>query len=168
MTAQQIDQLIQAYAGGPRLLEAALAGIPKDELHFKPDPEHWSIHENVVHLADTDLVAAARIRYILAQPGATLVAFDQNHWARAMDYAAQSTDTSVALLRVVRQSTADLLRRAPAEAWEQTGAHTELGPQTIAWIVEHFADHMQGHLSTIAKRRRQYAEARGESLKAKS
>lgn len=160
LTIQRIDHLIAAYADGPRLLEAAVAGIPEDELRFTPGPEHWSIHENVVHVADTDLVAAARMRYVLAEPGATLVSFDQNRWARALDYRSQSLVDSLALLRAVRKATADVLRRAPAAAWDQAGNNTEAGPQTLAWLVEHFADHVPYHLRTIAKRRTQYAQTK--------
>ncbi len=160
ITAQRIDDVIRAYAEGPKLLEAAVAGIPKAELQFKPGPEHWSIHENVVHVADTDLVQAARVRYILAQPGSTLVGFDQNLWASAMDYGSQSFEGSLALLRALRASTTDLLRRAPAAAWEQAGMHTDYGPQTLEQSVQRYADHVHYHLRTIAKRRKQYAEAR--------
>ncbi len=159
-TAQRISELIKAYAEGPALLEAAVAGISKDELHFKPGPEHWSIHENVVHVADTDLVAAARMRFVLAQPGSTLVGFDQNLWARALAYSSQSLEGSLALLRAIRASTTDLLRRMPESAWQQAGMHTETGPMTLEWIVNHFAEHVHYHLRTIAKRRRQYSEAR--------
>lgn len=159
-SAERINELIQAYADGPRLLEAAVAGIPQAELQFKPGPEHWSIHENVVHVADTDLVQAARVRYILAQPGSALIGFDQNLWASAMDYTAQSFEGSRALLRALRASTTDLLRRAPAAAWEQAGMHTEYGPQTLEQSVQRYADHVHYHLRTIAKRRKQYAETR--------
>ena len=160
LSASRISELLQAYADGPRLLEAAVAGIPNDVLHFTPGPEHWSIHENIVHIADTDLIAAARLRYILAHPGATLVPFDQNKWAKALDYSSRSLEGSLALFRAVRESTAEVLRRAPAKAWEYAGAHTELGSQTVEWIVNHFAEHLQGHLATITKRREQYAAAR--------
>ena len=160
-TTTQRHELIEAYAAGPRLIESAVAGISEEELYFKPGPEHWSIHENVVHLADTELVGAVRMRFIMAEPGASLVAFDQNRWARVLGYSAHSLVGSLSLFRAVREATADLLRRAPAGAWEQTGIHTESGPQTLGWIVEHFADHVHYHLRTIAKRRKQYAEARG-------
>ena len=43
-----------------------MAGLSEEERRFKPGAEHWSIHENVVHLADTDLIAASRMRYVLA------------------------------------------------------------------------------------------------------
>jgi len=158
-SAERISDLIRGYADGPRLLEEAVAGIPGDELRFTPGPEHWSIHQNVVHVADTDLVAAVRMRFILAEPEPMLVAFDQNRWARLLDYSSLSLATALGLFRAVRETTTEMLRRAPEEAWELAGKHTESGPQTLEWIVEHFADHVHYHLRTIAKRRRQYAEA---------
>ena len=160
-TTERIQQLIHAYADGPRRLEGAVAGLSEEELNFKPGPEHWSILENVVHLADTDLVAATRLRYVLAQPGATLVSFDQNAWATTLQYSSQSAPDALALFRAVRGSTAELLRRAPVEAWGYAGVNTQSGLQTVEWIVEHFAEHVQGHVKTIAKRRQQHAEAVG-------
>ena len=159
-TNSRVETLIHAYAEGPRLLEAAVAGIPPNELHFTPGPEHWSIHENVVHVADCDIVAAARMRYVIAEPGATLVSFDQNKWAKALDYRSQPLDEALGLLRAIRAVTTAMLKRAPAEAWEQVGINTEAGPQTLEWLVEHFADHVPYHLRTIAKRRAQYAQAK--------
>jgi uncharacterized damage-inducible protein DinB len=158
MGSNRIENLIRSYAEGPRLLETAVAGLSRAELHFTPGPEHWSIHENVVHVADTDIVAGARMRYVIAEPGATLVSFEQTTWARAMDYQAQSLEQALTLFRAIRASTSEVLRRAPREAWEQTGINTEAGPQTLEWLVEHFADHVPYHLRTITKRRAQYAE----------
>jgi len=160
LTAQRIDHLIAAYADGPRLLEAAVAGIPEEELRFTPGPEHWSIHENVIHVVDSDIVAAARMRFVIAEPGIALVSFDQERWGKALHYRAQPLGDALALFRAIRKATADVLKRAPAAAWDQAGNNTEAGPQTLAWIVEHFADHVPYHLRTIAKRRTQYAQAR--------
>ena len=154
----RIQDLIRAYAEGPRLMEDAVAGLSPDELRFSPGAEHWSIHENVVHVADTDLVGATRMRYVLAQPGSTLVSFDQNIWARAFNYQSLSMREALALLGAIRATTVEILQQAPAEAWEQTGINTEAGPQTLEWLVEHFATHVHYHLRTIAKRRTQYAQ----------
>ncbi|MDR7544185.1 MAG: DinB family protein [Armatimonadota bacterium] len=158
-TVQHIAALIQAYADGPRLIEEAIRGMSADELHFKPGPEHWSIHENVIHVVDTDLIAAGRMRFIIAQPGTMLVGMDVGRWAQTMAYPAQPLAEAVELLRAVRASTAALLRRVPPATWEQTGTHTEAGPQTLEWLVEHFVEHIHYHLRTIAKRREQFARA---------
>lgn len=163
LTLQRIDELVRKYADGPALLEAAVSEIPEEELHFSPGPEHWSIHENVVHVADAELVHAVRIRFVIAQPGATLVAFDQTQWARALRYSAHSRHDSLRLFRAICETTTDLLRRVPPEAWAQAGIHTEAGPQTLEQLVEDYADHVPYHLRTIAKRRRQYAEARAHA-----
>jgi uncharacterized damage-inducible protein DinB len=159
-TSGRIQDLIRSYAEGPRLLEAAVAGLPEDELRFRPGPEHWSIHENVVHVADTELVGATRMRYVIAQPGSTLVSFDQDQWARVLDYGSLSMNDALALLRAVRATTVEILRLAPTDAWEQVGVNTEAGPQTLEWLVEHFADHVHYHLRTIGKRRSQYAQTK--------
>ena len=159
-TPRRIEELIQAYAEGPRLLEAAVAGILPDEMRFSPGPGHWSIHENVVHVADAELVGTTRMRYVIAQPGSTLVSFDQERWGLALDYGSHSLDGALAQFRAVRRTTADILRAAPQDAWEQVGVNTEAGPQTLEWLVALFADHVPYHLRTIAKRRDQYARAR--------
>ena len=80
VASHRIEELLKVYAEGPRLLEGAVKGIPETELHFSPGPGHWTIHENVVHVADTDLVAAARMRFVIAEPGSTLVSFDQDRF----------------------------------------------------------------------------------------
>jgi DinB superfamily len=159
-SATRIQQLIQSYAAGPDRLETAVRDISEDEMRFTPGPEHWSIHENVVHLADAEIVHAARIRYVIAEPNATLTAFDQTRWARALDYHLQSRPGALALFRAIIDSTAEVLRRAPGEAWEHVGLHTEAGRLTLEQLVEEYADHVPYHLRTIAKRRDQFARAR--------
>ena len=169
-TAERVRDLIRAYADGPRLLDAALAGIPPDEVRFTPGPEHWSIHENVIHLADTDIAGAARIRYLLAEPEATLVSFHGTRWARVLDYGSQSLDDALAVFRAVRGATAGLLSHLRVAAWEAQGANwkrveTDSEPKTLTLpdLVQQGADHVHYHLRIIAKRRAQYAQRGGEA-----
>ncbi|MDR7555127.1 MAG: DinB family protein [Armatimonadota bacterium] len=157
--AERIAMLLNAYVEGPRLVTAAVRGLSADELRFTPGQGHWSIHQHVVHLADADLVLAARLRYILADPGVAVIPFDQERWGRTLDYAGRSLDASLALLRAVREATADLLRQMPPEAWQRVGQHPQAGPQTVEQIVAHAVDHVDHHLRTIARRRREYARA---------
>jgi hypothetical protein len=159
----RIADLILTYADGPRMLEEVLAGIPEDELHFRPGPERWSIHENVIHIADAEIVGAMRLRFLLAQPGATLVGYDQERWGRAFDYSRQSRDEALALFAALRSTTTRLLKAAPASAWEHVGTHTERGPLALVPLLQIYADHVPYHLRTIAKRRRQYAEGHGQA-----
>ena len=167
LTPVRIESLIAAYAEGTRLLETALAGIPGEELRFTPGPEHWSIHENVIHLADTELVYAARLRYLLAEPAKIPESFAGFQWSRVLDYRSQSLEGALAFFDAIRAATTALLEILPSGAWEKVGLHWEqqaAGPElktlTVAQAVELFADHVHYHLRTIAKRRAQYAQAR--------
>ncbi len=161
--AARIAALITAYAEGPGLLSRALAGIPEDELRFTPGREHWNIHENVMHVVENDLVYAVRLRSLLAEPAKIPVSFDGSRWSRALGYQAQPLREAVALFRAGRESTTALLRTLPQDAWDRSGPHWEqdagslLKIITLAQAVELFADHLQYHLRTIAKRRAQYA-----------
>ncbi len=163
MDAGRIAALIDAYAEGPHLLERALAGIPEDELRFTPGPEHWSIHENVMHVVENDLVYAVRLRYLLAEPAKIPVSFDGSHWSRTLGYHAQPLREALVLFRASRESAAALLRTLPQDAWDRSGAHWEqdagsgLKTITVAQAVALFADHLHYHLRTITKRRAQYA-----------
>jgi uncharacterized damage-inducible protein DinB len=167
-TAERIDTLIGAYVEGPRLLERTLAHIPAEELRFTPGAEHWSIHDNMIHLADVELAYAIRIRYLLAEPAKIPLSFYGFQWSRALDYPSQSLDEALTLFRALRTGTAAFLRTLPRPAWEKVGMHwdqdgagSELRTLTPAQAVEIFIDHVQYHLRTIAKRRAQYAHARG-------
>ncbi len=111
-------------------------------------------------------MGAARIRYLVAEPEATLVSFHGTRWARVLDYSSQSADEALALIRATRKATAGLLSHLPVAAWEKTGANwkrieadSEPDTLTLAQLVEQCAEHMQYHLRTIAKRRAQYAQA---------
>jgi len=170
LTSRQIHDLVQVYAEGPQLLDAALAGTREDEIHFSPGPEHWTIHENIVHVADVDLVAAARVRYLLGDPDGVPISFHGNRWARVMDYAEQPMDEALAVIRAVRNATAAMLRHLPAEAWERVGAKwkrvaadTEPETITLGALVEQSAERLRYHLRTVAKRRAQYAAAKGRA-----
>jgi len=65
------------------------------------------------------------MRFVVAEPGTALVSFDQEKWARAMDYGSQSLEGALGLFRAIRAATTEVLRRAPRAAWEHAGINTE-------------------------------------------
>ncbi|HYM69353.1 MAG TPA: DinB family protein [bacterium] len=166
----QIDALLGEYAHGPDLIEAALRGLSEEEVRFSPGPGHWSIHENIVHLADTELVYAARVRYLVAEPELIPASFRGFHWSTALAYPAQSLEDALHVFRAVRTTTARYLRALPPEAWarmgphwDQEGAGAEPRRLSVADAVAAFRDHVHYHLRTIAKRRGQFTVSRGRA-----
>jgi hypothetical protein len=62
MNKQERDEKIELYGRGHDLLTAALAEVPREAWLFKPEPQEWSVHEVIIHLADSESNAALRAR----------------------------------------------------------------------------------------------------------
>ena len=65
---------------------------------------------------------------VAAEDNPTLVAFDQDAWARNLDYARRKPKQSLESFRRIRAENYELLKGLPEAAFERTGNHTESGP----------------------------------------
>jgi hypothetical protein len=149
VTRAERQRLIEQYAGGPERLQAALAAVPAEAMQWRRAPGEWSAHEVVVHCADSETNAAARIRYLAVEKDPLIVGYDQDAWARALDYHGHPLGTALDTVRAVRANTAALLRRLPEEAWRHEGRHTESGRYTAEdWLVI-YAEHLEVHARQI-------------------
>jgi uncharacterized damage-inducible protein DinB len=54
MNSKERHSKIAAYGAAHDLLMGALKQFPKEMWQYKPGPERWSIHEIIVHLADSE------------------------------------------------------------------------------------------------------------------
>ena len=86
LTASHLAALIERFRRSPELLAVVLTGVFGEEEDFAPAPGKWSIRQIIAHLADSELVFAHRFRQVIAEENPTLVAFDQDAWARNLDY----------------------------------------------------------------------------------
>jgi hypothetical protein len=153
----QHEDLIARYEKGITILEDSLRGVPEEILDRAPAPGKWSIRQQAAHLADAELVSSARFRWIAAEPGAGLPAWDQDKWAASLGYGRQSLDECLALSRALRKNTAAMLRHLPEEAWRRTGAHQERGTVTLLQLVELDVAHLEHHANHIRELRTRLA-----------
>ena len=149
MTKAEREKLIEKYADGPRRLREALARVPAEARTWRPAEGEWSAHEVVCHCADSETVAAARIRYVIAEPDPVIVGYDQEAWARGFDYHGLPLEPALAAVEAVRATTAALLRRLTDDAWARKGRHTELGEYPAERWLELYAEHLEGHAQQI-------------------
>ena len=155
----QHDDLIRQYEGGVAILEDALRSIPEELLDRAPAPGKWTIRQIAAHLADSELVVAARLRWIAAEPGSPLKAFDQDKWASTLGYEHQSPQDSLELFRALRKVTAAMLRQLPENAWTRAGRHEERGEMTLLQMVESYKGHAEHHAQQIGQIRGQLGAA---------
>ena len=155
----EIQNLIQRYGKGIQVFEDALRGLTPEVADRVPAPGKWSIRQIAVHLADSELVTAVRLRWVAAQPGSKIPAYDQDTWTAKLAYEKQSLDEILELFRAVRRATATLLRHLPEEAWANTGNHEERGVVTFKQFVELYTDHAEHHSRQIRDLRSKFAAA---------
>lgn len=145
MTSAERQTKIEAYGRAAEELEAVLRELPPAMWTWRPAPGQWTVHEIVIHIADSEANSYVRARRFIAEPGSGLMAYDEMVWARALDYHAQSAAEAVELFQVLRRSTYHLIKRLPAAAWAHTAEHPENGRMTLDdWLViyeRHVRDH---------------------------
>lgn len=130
-------------------LRQLVAGRSQADLAWKPAPDRWSVGEILAHLADCEVVAAWRLRTILATSGTTLQPFDQNRWAKALTYEHAPTDESLDVFEVNRRANVRLLRSVDPAMLDNFGVHAERGRESARHLVQLYAGHDRNHLRQI-------------------
>jgi len=153
MNREEINEKIEQYGGGFDLLTAALAGVPKEAWFFRPAPDDWSIHEIIVHMADSESMAALRARKLIVEPGSMLMAYEEAKWADALDYKEQSAEDALEIIRLARQSTYELLKRQPDEVFTHSVTHPEFPdePYTFEGWLNIYARHIPDHIEQLKR-----------------
>ena len=141
---------VEEYGAGYKLFRAALGGIPQEAWEFVPAPGEWSIHEILVHMADSESLGALRVRKMIAEPGSTVMEYEEAKWAQALDYRNQNTDEALEIFRLARQSTYHLLKTLPDEIFEHTVIHPQFDePYTFEQWFHSYTVHVPGHVEQM-------------------
>jgi DinB superfamily len=102
MTSAERVELIDRYKQGYAEVATALAGIAAEELNWKPAKSEWSAREVVHHLADSEMIAAVRLRRMLIADDAQLWRYDPDELAVRFTYAERPLEAAMALFQSVR------------------------------------------------------------------
>ncbi len=139
----------ERFMRGPALLREALAGTGPATLNRRPPGEDWSMRDVVIHLADSELVAAVRIRLLLAGDEPVLPIYDPDVWKRKLLYVFRDPEAAMSAFQQVRYGAAELLRECSPDAWERAGTHPQVGVVTVADLVARGADHVDEHVAQL-------------------
>jgi|SRR6187402_2515201 len=128
----------------PKTLASLLLALGKEKAETPLEPGKWSPREVVAHLADCELMFGARLRQALADPGSTILPFDQDVYAER--YANYDLVTAQATFNAIRAWNLALLTTVSAEDRSKEVTHPERGTMTFWTIVETMAGHDRNHL----------------------
>jgi hypothetical protein len=150
MDKQERNEKIELYGRGFDLLKAALAEVPAEAMKFKPEPKEWSVHEIIIHIADSESNAALRARKLIVEPGSMLVGYDQDKWAIELKYHEQNLEDALETTRLVRKTTYELLKKQPEEVFAHAVIHPErTEPFTFERWLQIYSGHIPGHIEQI-------------------
>src|ERR1700733_5736106 len=113
MTRDERRKMLESFGRAPALLSGVLRQLPKKMWLYKPSAERWSIHEIILHLADSEASSYVRCRQLIAPPGAPIEKFDTARWAGTLGYFHQSTREALEIIRRLRRMTHHLLTAVP-------------------------------------------------------
>jgi len=150
MDATERNEKIELYGKGFGMLVEILKDIPREIWQFKPAPTEWSIHEVIIHLADSESNSALRARMLIVEPGGTLMGYDQAKWATELNYHDQDIEDALEVTRLARKTTYELLKRQPDEVFTHSVRHPEYEePYTFEDWLNIYSAHIPGHIEQI-------------------
>ena len=150
-------ELIERYAAGGEKLAQSVRGLTREDMLCAPPPDakvgRWSIQQLVMHVLDSDLVMADRMKRVIAEDNPPLLAFDETKWTERLHYEEQDVSEAIQLVDLNRRVIARVLRKLPDGDFARRGTHSEAGPKTLEQLVEGAVRHMDHHVQFVHDKR---------------
>lgn len=145
-------QLLEEYKAGPDKLRDAIQAFPKEMWHYRIDENGWTIHEFIIHLADSELIGYERCRKIIAENGTELTSYQQQEWCRELNYQEQDTELALTLFELLRKMNYKLLKTTADIYWNtHTAFHADVGSMTLDDWLSIYTKHPYLHIEEMEK-----------------
>ena len=149
MNAGQRAGKIKSYGTGYAQLTGALEKFPREMWTFRDDHGCWSIHEHIIHIADSEVNSYIRCRRLIAEPGQSLMAYDENRWADALVYHDQDISDTLELFRWLRHKSLRLIGGLSESIWTHSAYHPENGNMTLDDWLDVYERHVPEHIQSM-------------------
>jgi hypothetical protein len=140
------DDPAEVQAGTP----SALRELFRDaggRLRDRPAPTEWSVLEASGHMLDSEVVASARYRWILAHDEPRLVGYDQDLWVERLRHNEDDPGQLLSLFEALRTANLALWSRSSEAERARVGVHEERGPESYDLVFRLLAGHDRNHLA---------------------
>jgi hypothetical protein len=112
-------------------------------------PGKWSVRFVLLHLADSETVLFDRIRRVLSEPRQVIWVYDQDAWAKGLDYARVPLDISRRVYESVRAAIIYYAEQYYQEKGHLEFVHSVTGVRTLKDEFDKVASHNEHHLAQI-------------------
>ena len=112
-------------------------------------PGKWPIRFILHHLADSETVFLYRIRRVVSEPGQVIWVYDQDAWARGLDYGHLPLDMSKRLYEPTRAAIIYYVGAQYERNGDREFVHSTTGLRTLKDEFDKVASHNEHHLAQI-------------------
>lgn len=116
-------------------------------LRTRPADGEWSALECLGHILDSELVVAARVRWILAEDQPDIVGYDQALWVARLKHGNDDPEAVIAFFEALRTANLALWARRSQADRDRFGLHRERGPESYELTFRLAAGHDRIHLA---------------------
>ena len=145
----QRAKLMEQFRSLPERAAAAVRGLNEAQLDTPYREGGWTVRQVIHHLADADLNAFIRTKFILTEEKPTLKVWDQDTWAGLPDTTLMPVQPSLAILQGLHDRWYALLRSLPEAGWKRAGNHPDRGEITVEDLLALYTRHGESHLGQI-------------------
>ena len=141
-----VEQLEEAKAETLEYFELA-----EPQLQKTYGPGKWSVRHLLHHLSDSEIVFVYRIKRVIAQPNQVIWVYDQDAWAKALDYSTAPMELARAQYVAARDAIIHCARRHYESADRVRFVHSETGVRTLRDEFDKVVSHNRQHVRDIER-----------------
>lgn len=147
--------LIAHYLAAGTSVRAAVAGLTDTQAKLIPPngPGKWSIHQNVIHLADADAVAIDRMKRILSEDRPSILSFDEDAYLARLHPHDQSLEDALVMIELGRRQFTKVLTKLDDADFLRIGLHNRAGDVSVLGIIQGQTEHVHHHLKFVMGKR---------------
>ncbi len=149
----ELSTLITRYESLAGLAHAFMADLTPTQLLTRPADGSWTIHENVIHLWDSDVQGSDRMKRVASMDNPLLMNYDESAFVKTLSYHAQDAALAADGFRINRLLTAQFLKSLPADSFARQGVHSVSGIKTLTMLVRGYIGHVEHHATVVSKKR---------------
>ena len=135
----------------------SIKGLTKKELNAPPPKGSsgtWTIQQIIIHLMDSHMTAADRMKRIIAMENPAITAYDETLFSQRLHYDKLDAALAAEAFRITHVLMAEILRQLPDAAFDRAGMHSERGRVTLGQLVKDYTEHVDHHMKFVREKRR--------------
>lgn len=145
---------IEAIAGTPTDMRAAVAGLTDAQLDTAYREGGWTVRQVVHHTADSHMNSFIRFKLALTEETPHIKPYDENEWAKTPEVK-DPIDDSLAILDALHRRWISLLNGMSEADFKRAFFHPDHGPIPLDIAAALYAWHGAHHVGHITNLRRQ-------------